>query len=98
MTSMVDKVEKSLIDSITAQVGHPPVKYAGSDGVQHVLSIGKLARASIEAMKNPSDALLLAPGLPYQVREVVVVPKKKGIQLRREAWNKIIDAALKEKG
>lgn len=43
-------------------------------------------------MLNPSDELMLVPGEPYQVKQAVIVPRKEGIELRRQAWNKIITA------
>lgn len=58
----------------------------------------KAARMAILALKDPSDKDLLAPGEPYQVKQAVIVPREQGIKLRRNAWNKIIDAILEEKG
>lgn len=47
-------------------------------------------------MLNPSDKLMLVPGEPYRVEKAVIVPREQGIQLRRQAWNKIITAIQKE--
>lgn len=58
----------------------------------------KAAKLAIAAMKDPSDEDLLAPGEPYQVTGRVLVSREEGIKLRRKAWNKIIDAVLKEEG
>lgn len=54
-------------------------------------------RTALEALRDPSDELLLAPGEPYRIQKAVYVSREEGIELRRKAWNKIIDAALKEK-
>lgn len=43
-------------------------------------------------MLNPSDKLLLVPGPPYQTKRIVLVSEEEGIELRRNAWNKIITA------
>lgn len=58
-------------------------------------TLKELVRLILNAAKDPSDKALLAPGEPYQVQQKVLVPREEGIQLRRKAWNKIIDAILK---
>lgn len=50
------------------------------------------ARAGVEALRNPSDDALLAAGKPYGG----AVDCAAGLQLRRESWNKILDAILSE--
>lgn len=52
----------------------------------------------LTSMLNPSDALMLVPGEPYQVKEIVIVPRVQGIELRRRAWNKIIEAIREQAG
>lgn len=50
------------------------------------------ARAGVEALKDPPDKILLAPGEPYEGK----VERPLGLQARRDAWNKMIDAILAE--
>lgn len=49
-------------------------------------------QAVIEALRNPTDEELLAAGEPYSGE----VDRATGLQIRREAWNKIIDQILKD--
>lgn len=72
------------------------VAYALAVANERKASVQELAKIAIAAMRDPSDELLLAPGEPYRVQKAVHVPISEGIKLRRIAWNKIIDAALKE--
>ncbi len=49
-----------------------------------------LARAAIEAMRDPPDEVMLAPGIPYYGS----LPMEQGIEYRRKAWNVMIDKVL----
>lgn len=51
------------------------------------------ARAAVEALRDPPDEILMAPGVPYQGN----VSHTHGLQVRREAWNTMLDAILAEK-
>jgi hypothetical protein len=50
-----------------------------------------LAEAAIEAMREPTEAMLMAPGEPYGGN----VPREDGLAARRTAWQAMIDEALK---
>lgn len=88
--NMIERVAMAIFDV----QGHEYSFETFDDDTQNQLKIE--AKAAIEAMRDPSDKLLLAPGEPYRIQKAVHVPISEGIKLRRIAWNKIIDAALKE--
>jgi hypothetical protein len=48
------------------------------------------ARASVEALRDPPDEILLAIGEPYGGS----VERQVGLGIRRQAWNKMLDAIL----
>lgn len=50
------------------------------------------ARAGIEALRDPPDAVLLAAGEPYGGG----IDRATGLQIRRDAWNKMLDAIVAE--
>lgn len=64
----------------------------GADPELQAADPRELARAAIGALRDPPDNILSAPGLPYQGN----VSHAFGLQQRREAWNKMIDAILAE--
>lgn len=51
------------------------------------------ARAGIEALRDPPDEILLAAGEPYSG----AVDRGTGLQARRDAWNKMLDAILDQR-
>lgn len=53
-------------------------------------ALEELVIIALEALYDPTDTELLAPGPPYRIERAEIVPKAEGIQRRRIAWNKII--------
>ncbi len=88
--TMIERVARAITNECTLDYDKEEFYIGG------IVDVRVLAKAAIAAMQNPSDELLLAPGQPYRVQRAIDVPISEGIKRRREAWNKIIDAALKE--
>ena len=85
MSTMVEKVAQAIADNINAAL---------PDGVE--IDAHYAARAAIEAMKEPTEAMLNAVadeedkrGIPNSVIDALIA---------EEAWPLMIDAALKEEG
>jgi hypothetical protein len=93
MSEMVDRVAKAIAETIAlANIKHNLREINQEDQLEEYLKIfpikvtladSDVARAAIEAMREPSDAMLQAgPPEPYMDRDV---------------WAKMIDAALERK-
>lgn len=56
----------------------------------------EIAYKVVQSLKDPSDEALLSPGPPYRIAKAVTVSKTEGIELRRKAWNRILDFIIQE--
>ena len=57
----------------------------------HDGALRELAEIALKTMRNPTDAMLLAPGKPYGGS----VAEELGLLRRKESWQQMIDEALK---